>query len=301
MDREAAVKATRHGAYAALVSAGITTIGISIAMSSGETEGFIGYLNDPWLIFDIVLLLFLAWFVYRQSRVAAALVFILAILGQIVARLETGHMGGILISVAFIYFYGRAVYGAFVYHKINKEEFPEQYQKKRKRWWVWLIVAPIGLIFAVLIGLGTLITMGYMPEVEVEKGSELSAYNYNKLKKAGLVKSRSDIEYYYSPGVFSVLEEGYIINETALKYYWRTEEDGFEITYMSLSEITSLEQMSTGGPLEDALYSISTDDESLYLYLPIDGDKHVPFIQMLRDGVTAHDDTATETNVEEEE
>lgn len=176
--------------------------------------------------------------------------------------------------------------------------YPVDNQRK-SRWWIWLIISPFALIISVLIGIGAIISLGFMPEVEVETGSEISDFNFKKLKDAGLVDSRSDIAHFYSPGGFSVLAEGYIINKEALTYYWQDEDQDLDITVYPLNEINSLTQNSAGSTFENAEFTVSTDEDYLYLYLPIDGNKHLPFIQMIRDGMVADDDNASEAEPEQ--
>src|SRR5688572_26416200 len=119
MDRTEAIKAMKNGAVAACISGTLTLVFFLIATTS-NTEGELKLWNDPWIIVDILLIFACAYGIYKKSRFAAILLFCYFIFAKIVIGLETGKMPGIGLALVFLYFYGKAIQGTFVYHRLEK-------------------------------------------------------------------------------------------------------------------------------------------------------------------------------------
>ena len=123
MDKEQARKASKAGATAAFISGGLTTAVVAIAMAT-NAKGPLGLWNDPAMFFDILLILGCGIGMLRYSRSAAIVVTVYFILSKVVVGLETGKFTGIGIALVFLYYFGRAIQGTFVYHRMLKEENP---------------------------------------------------------------------------------------------------------------------------------------------------------------------------------
>ena len=121
MDKEKAIKATKNGAVAAFISAGITLAVVLFAVFS-NAEGYFGRWNDPSIFLDVIIIVICGFGMLRHSRAAAIVIFIYFVFGKIYIGLESGKMSGSGMALVFLYFYGKAIQGAFAYHKIQKEE-----------------------------------------------------------------------------------------------------------------------------------------------------------------------------------
>ena len=113
---EAILKKIRAGWIAALISAAVTFILMLVFIRSGD----LGDLFDIWSTFDVILILVLAFGIYKKSRIAATLMLLYFLLSKILIIVETGRPSGLLLSVIFLYFYFQAMVGTFQYHKLIK-------------------------------------------------------------------------------------------------------------------------------------------------------------------------------------
>ena len=106
----------RNGWIAALVSAAFTAGLVALALSTGAMEN----LFDIWSTADIVLILVLAFGIYKKSRVAATAMLVYFLASKILIMVETGKPSGLLLSLVFLYFYFQAMVGTYQYHKLLK-------------------------------------------------------------------------------------------------------------------------------------------------------------------------------------
>lgn len=125
MDRKEAIKATKNGAIAGCVYAFYNSLGAFFALFIFGDNGFSDY-NDPLIFFDVAIILALAYGVYKKSRIAAVVLFFLYLYVVVMSALETGFMASrIVISLLFLFYYGAAIQGAFVFHRIEKAKKSE--------------------------------------------------------------------------------------------------------------------------------------------------------------------------------
>lgn len=123
MEISEALKNIRYGYIAALVSAGITVVLNFLQFDAGDVNLF----SDPVVLYDVIIILLLAFGIYKKSRVCAIAMFIYFILGKIIQFQEYASYGidtppsTYLVAAVFIYFYFQAVRGTIAFHKINKE------------------------------------------------------------------------------------------------------------------------------------------------------------------------------------
>ena len=123
MELSEALKNIRYGYIAALVSAGITVVLNFLQFDAGDVNLF----SDPVVLYDVIIILLLAFGIYKKSRVCAIAMLIYFILGKIFQFQEYASYGidtppsTYLVAVVFIYFYFQAVRGTIAFHKINKE------------------------------------------------------------------------------------------------------------------------------------------------------------------------------------
>ena len=123
MEISEALKNIKYGYIAALVSAGITVLLNFLQFDAGDVNLF----SDPVVLYDVIIILLLAFGIYKKSRVCAIAMLIYFILGKIFQFQEYASYGidtppsTYLVAVVFIYFYFQAVRGTIAFHKINKK------------------------------------------------------------------------------------------------------------------------------------------------------------------------------------
>ena len=123
MEISEALKNIKYGYIAALVSAGITVLLNFLQFDAGDVNLF----SDPVVLYDVIIILLLAFGIYKKSRVCAIAMIIYFILGKLFQFQEYASYGidtppsTYLVAVVFIYFYFQAVRGTIAFHKINKK------------------------------------------------------------------------------------------------------------------------------------------------------------------------------------
>jgi len=261
---------------------------ISLGMNSPDEA--LSYFADIWIIFDVLIIFALAFFIWRKSRVAAALMLIYFVISKIIMGLETGAVKGIFISLLFLWFFVQAFRGTIVWHRLEKAENPNY--KKTKSWMIWL-----GGVFAVIIlaimGIGLAVTIGMIPETSVQTGQDLTDYQRNKLLEADIIEPGETVKYYYSDALWNVSSSGTVMTDKRIIGYW-TEDDKprVQILAYDLNNIDYLQLTEEGGPLTDSLYQVTVrgnDESSLIMILSIEADQHLDMIAALNDHIAQNE------------
>jgi hypothetical protein len=102
-------------------------------------------------------------------------------------------------------FWAKAIQGTFVYHKIEKAENP-YYKPARK--WMYFVGIPVGALFLLSAVIGYLSTANILPSPRVLTGTEIGRSFQNQLLSNGVVSEDEYIDYFYSEGLFSIMEGG---------------------------------------------------------------------------------------------
>ena len=280
MDKKKAIKATKHGAVAAFISAGVTFVFVLLAMFS-NADGYMGHFNDPSIFFDVIFILICGFGVRRQSRVAAIAIFIYFIFAKIYIGFETGKIPSSGIALVVLYFYGRAIQGAFAYHKIQKEENPN-YKSTPK--WMYYAGIPTGVLMLALVGLAIMQSAGVLTSSKVVTGSEMNSKDLSLLTDKGIVHPSEKIEYFYSEGFSSILEGGNVLTDNRVVVYTQEEGD-LQIYGLPIQDIVSIELIKQGNFLNDSIYEVRSfnKDAWLRLLLSTEGQGDVIFIEALRE------------------
>ena len=111
MDVVRANKAIRSAGIAAIVS-GVLTIIISVAVGLGYSIAGV----SVWAMVDGLVILGLAYGIFKKSRACAVTMLVYWVACKIVYFMG-GNMEGLPIAVLFAYFFLQGVIGTFVYHK----------------------------------------------------------------------------------------------------------------------------------------------------------------------------------------
>ena len=279
MDKKKAIKATKIGAIAAFVSAGITFLYVLIAVFS-NADGYMEFWNDTSIFLDVIFIIICGFGMRRQSRAAAIAIFIYFIFSKIYLGFETGKMPGSGMALVVLYFYGRAIQGAFAYNKIQKEENPN-YKSTPK--WMYYVGIPVGVLMSIAIGFGIMQTAGVLPSAKVVTGSEMNSKDILLLTEKGIIHPNEKIEYFYSESLSSILKGGNILTDNRVVVYMQ-EEGNLQIYELPVQDIVSIELIKQGNYLNDSIYEVCSFQENAWirLILSTEDQKDVAFVEALR-------------------
>jgi len=280
MNREEAIKATQYGAIAACISGGLTLAVVLFAIFSNASDTF-SIWNDPSNLFDIILIFGCAYGMYKKSRFAAVLMFVYVIFSKIFIGIELGRASGIGMALIFLYYYGRAIQGAFSFHKIEKSENPN-YKPTPK--WSYYIGIPLVIIFVALLGFGLLTMTSIMPSTEIQSSDEMLQKDKDTLLSNNIITRDDNIQYFYSGGFTSILEGGSILTEDRVILYMPDEKEEIEVYELYFDNISSVELIQMGNWMNDSIYKVNSyqPDAWLKLALSTEGRGDVVFIEALR-------------------
>lgn len=279
--REKAIKATFRGAIAACISGVLTTIIYIVAITTNASgEDSLAYWNDHFVLFDIGLIFLFAWFIYKKSRVAALSIIVYFLASNLYLAIDEGKIASLFGGIFFLYFYVRAAWGAFVFHRIEKTE-NSNYKATKK--WAWLVMSPIFAIVISLFGIAALETAGIIPSMEVQRGSEVPKRQISKLRSEGIIFENENIEYFYSEGFLSVLDGGNILTDQEVISYSKNENGELEIYSIAVEDVKTIEMVKAGDAMTDAIYKIADEDPESWIevWLSVENDGHLKFIKAL--------------------
>jgi len=302
MTQDEAKKAINSGVIAALIVAGLTTVVTLIAMATSADDEALAYFNDASIIVDILIILVLAFFLWKKSRTAAILLLTYYILAKVITMIEAGSPRGSFLTLVFIWFFGKAVWGTFIWHKLKKLENPELYKKKNmSKWWY----VPIGIfsgVFILLIGFGIASTVGVVPATLIQSGDELPKAQEAQLREQGLLQSDEFVRYYYSTALFNIASDGSVLTNKRLITYWTLDEKR-DVYAIDLDQIESIELNTEGSAIEDAAYNIypyEPDPNYMTIWLSIESDRHLDMVKAIEKEALKNAEARADVKLDEE-
>ncbi len=272
MNPASAEKAIRNGAVAGFVVAGITLVVVSVAVLVHPT-GFFKVWDDPWSFLDAALVAGLSLGVLRRSRAAAIFLFVYFVAAKVILGIETGSYAGIPLALVFLYFFGRAILGTFVHHRIRQEQEPEYRPVRRWMYFVWVPAVLIGVAFFGLMVLGMLI-----PTSAVITSDELSQSDIEFFRTEGIIEPDEHIVLFYSTGLLSIREDGNMITDKRVISY-EENADQLWIGSAPFDEIRDVSIAESGDLITDAALLVTLDNgESFILYISTSEDGDMRFL-----------------------
>jgi hypothetical protein len=216
--------------------------------------------------------------------VAAILMFAYFVFAKIYMAVAEEQFSGLIVGAIFLFFFGRAVWGAFVFHKIEKNENPD-YRSGKK--WIWFIIAPVLGLVAFFMGIALMEAGGFIPSIEVQKGSDVPERQVETLISNGIISETDKIEYFYSEGFISVLAGGNILTDKEVISYAKNENGELEIYSIEFEDVEKIDVLETGDFITDAVYRVSTENDESWLevWLSVENDGHLKFIEALEEKV----------------
>ncbi len=264
MNLREAEDSIKRGVYAGLIF-GALVAAISLIAMSQDDKGSLSYWDDPWMFAEVALILVITFGVSRKSRAAAIALFLYYLVSRVALMVELNTVpgvGGILFTIIFLFVFGKAIFGSFAYHRIRKIEDPEY---KAVKLWMKIAAVPAVLVAALSLFLLVLGILG--PPTVVVHGGELSIADQELLLAEDIVESDERIVYFYSPGLFSLLEGGSVMTDKRMIAYGESEGERYHLS-ASFGEIENAEWYVRGGDFSDSVISI-TDSEGDVINLTV--------------------------------
>lgn len=275
---ESITKPIKNAVIAGSIVTGLTLALSILAMVNQQLVMGIG--QDA--IVDGILYLGLTFGVYKKSRVSAIFLFSLFTMSKIYMISESGSYRGILFSLILIYYFFKGILATFEYHKFMKQQNP-MYSSNNK-WVVW-VVTPIAIITLAFVVLGLLSINGYLVSSDVQRGSEVTAENYQQLRESNLINDDETIQLFYSEGLSSILEGGNILTDKRAISY---ESNGQTIDRYSAfyEEIETVSVASKGSGFEDTLILVEKfSGDSFYILASTENDGDKLFLSTLKQNI----------------
>lgn len=288
MNLEQAKRASQKGAYTAFLLAGlgfiVFTYFIFFASDSIPTPRSARY-GDPLNYFASISYIIFGIGLLRFSRVAATVLFLLLIASMIVSPITSFGPMGIFFILIIVYYFGNALRGTFTYHRIRRKEDP-QYRRTPK--WQYFIGIPAGLIVLVGIIWVLLGTMGTVPTTEVLTGSQFHDKNKETLRQKGILLKNERVDFFYSAGFLSILEDGNILTEKRIISY-ETIDDNLDIYSHNLEDVAEHIIVKKGDFFNDTIVEVyDKQGNSFQLLLSTENNGDDKFIEALADRIPSN-------------
>jgi hypothetical protein len=121
-DRTSCEQAIRNGGVAALVVAGLTAIAAIAGFFVDTSNERLSSVLDPWALLDVVLILVLAVFIFRKSRVASTVMLVYYVVSKLLQVMD-GSVGlGLVVAVFFVLWFVAAMRGTYLWHSKYRHE-----------------------------------------------------------------------------------------------------------------------------------------------------------------------------------
>jgi hypothetical protein len=284
MTKEQAIKASKHGAYAAFVSGGITALFLLVDISSDAASSLMGITDNPLRILDLAIMLGCGIGMLRNSRAPAVVVCVYFAFGTIITALSVGLHSSLALRLIFLFFFGNAIRGSTVLHKTRRAENANQSPDKvTPPNWIYRLGLPGGLATAFVAAIGLATIAGN----EVVSGAELPRNEYNELLQAGIISEDEILKYFYSESSNSILEAGNILTDQRVIGYFTDESGERRIYDLGLADVASVELVQQGNLVRDSLYQINSHDPKVWIQVLLsnknEGD--LVFVEALRPGL----------------
>ncbi len=117
--------AIRNGGVAALISATITALFAAAGFFINSADAALSDLMDPWLTVDVALILMLAIFVFRKSRVASTTLVAYFVASKLALWYQLGSPQGLPLSLLFLAYYVTAMRATYIWHSSYRDRETE--------------------------------------------------------------------------------------------------------------------------------------------------------------------------------
>ena len=190
-------------------------------------------------------------------------------------------MGNNLIGV---YYYGGAIWGTFVYNRIQKIENPN-YRSTPK--WVYYLGIPCGVLVLAVGSYGLLMKSGMVPEMVVMSGSKMLKKDLLVLIENKIIEPNEEIKYFYSDGLLSILEARNILTHRRVIRYAQDAASELQIYEMFFDDIANIKLIEQGNYITNSIYEVRGFGKDAWMRLALSPENRgdVKFIEALRNKI----------------
>ena len=151
---------------------------------------------------------------------------------------------------------------------LDRMEKAENRKYKTVSKWMYSVGIPAGVLGLVLVVGALMEVIGILPSSEVQKGSEVSSFHLNALQKNEIIEPDEGIEYFYSNGFLSIIDEGSLLTDRRVITYFTDEDEDNELKIYALylSDIASVELLERGTFMRPSTYKVINHEGN---WLPI--------------------------------
>lgn len=148
-----------------------------------------------------------------------------------------------------------------------RQQFPPQPESSGcKKVALFGCVGLVVLTFVILLGLGLLIEAKFVPDTEAVRGNELREATIQELVENGVLEEGETIQYFYSAGLFSYLEDGNLFTDRRVISYSSLDSDDPFLEAATFDEIAALDISYSESFLEDSMIEVTrTSGDVFYL------------------------------------
>ncbi len=252
-EQELATRNTRAGVIMGMILFGINLGRVFVGYLSDVNHAPISAHFDLWTVAILLIMFLLIWGMSRYSRTAAVVMFLFVLLNQVLIFLETASIWAVAIGLFFIFFFGRGIKGTFDYHALMRQVNPEHKPTKR---WMWVVFTPISLFAMLFLAMGALSYFELIPAEHVKSKHEITAQERQALQDMNLVEQGTEIEYFYSYGMFSLRTGGVVMTDEELIIFAEVEGDIFYDS-MRFEDMQWVKQLYSGGDFENSEFQVA--------------------------------------------
>jgi len=273
-----AEKRIKTASTAGFVSAAITLIFGVVALFQQSDHPGLGYLLDPEVILDAVLLAGLAFMVRKQSFVAAVILLSYWVIAKVLQVYVTGQISGLITGVFFAYWFFNGARGAWY--------FRQHQTRTRKQKMLAGLGWVTGGLFILMMSLGTVITIwqgsGNMPADSLVSQGEMPEHHLEVLRDAGIIMPNEQVILFYSAAIADILDDGNMVTDSRVISYF-VEDGELQMEAARFVDIGSVFRVHQGSAIEDSLLQVNRLDESYFqLYAPVSNEGDIKFVSAIR-------------------
>lgn len=126
--------------------------------------------------------------------------------------------------------------------------------------------AVIGVLILIVFAFGAASETGYLPSANTLEGEAIPKRHYKKLKKANIILAEEKIHFFYSSGLFSILEDGNLYTDKRVVSY-QTIEDELEVYQAYYDEIKNLQFMKSDEFWGSSEIKVTKKDDSWFILI----------------------------------
>ncbi len=278
-DTESAIKASREGVWAALITSSVTVL---VIIYGQVTERTIVHGIELISLIDVGIMLVAAWFIrYRLNRFAALFGMLFFVVSNLVLRILNlqSDVGGTVVFLALSMMWLNAVRGTFAYHKFQNAELQQQLDETAKS----PLKRRVGISVAIIVTIGFLglMVIGIMaPPEGVVTWEEVDPRNQQALRESGLLADENRILFLYSTSLTDINENLYVLTEDTIVIN-ETVDGEHQQRVVPISSILTLYVVYSDTWLEDSVLIVE-DEENLHaIPLSTDSGRDREFIAKL--------------------